>query len=96
MLRYHAMGAAIGLDARTVEPTLNELGTYARQLIRDLVALDADRSYVVIRRPGSGPPLQTGPRTAGPAQLISGSIRHGSTWLFSRRLLTLAAMHRTR
>jgi len=56
------VGALIGLDARAALQTPNGLGTYARQLTRALVELDADNSYIVIRRPRAGPPIVTGPR----------------------------------
>jgi glycosyltransferase involved in cell wall biosynthesis len=54
--------ALIGLDARTVERAPNGLGTYARQLARALIEIDSDNSYIIIRRPDSGPPLAVGPR----------------------------------
>src|SRR5262245_49683298 len=56
------MGAVIGLDARALERIPNGLGTYARQLTSALAQRDANHSYVVIRRPNSGPPIATGPR----------------------------------
>jgi glycosyltransferase involved in cell wall biosynthesis len=58
------MGAVIGLDARVVEPTPNGLGTYARQLIAALTALESDHRFVIIRRPKSGPPIAEGPRVS--------------------------------
>jgi glycosyltransferase involved in cell wall biosynthesis len=62
VVRYHAVDALIGLDARAVVRTPNGLGTYARQLARALTDLDTDNSYVIIRRPDSGPPVAAGPR----------------------------------
>src|SRR5688500_1277281 len=56
------MGARIGLDARMLAPVPSGLGTYARGLIDALTRLDSDNSYVVIRRPRSGPPIVVGPR----------------------------------
>lgn len=61
MLRYHAVGALIGLDARAADRTPNGLGTYARSLIAALVARDSEHSWVIIRRPDTGPPMATGP-----------------------------------
>jgi alpha-1,3-rhamnosyl/mannosyltransferase len=55
------MGAVIGLDARALERIPNGLGTYARQLTSALAQRDTGHSYVVIRRPNSGPPIATAP-----------------------------------
>lgn len=55
MVRYHAVGARIGIDARNIRRAPNGLGTYARNLVNALATLDTPHSFVVIRRPDSGP-----------------------------------------
>ncbi len=57
MVRYHAVGARIGIDARNIQRAPNGLGTYARNLVTALTALDSSHAFVVIRRPDSGPPV---------------------------------------
>jgi glycosyltransferase involved in cell wall biosynthesis len=54
------VGACIGIDARTIESVPNGLGTYARHLVEALTRLESEHSYVVLRRPNSGPPLAPG------------------------------------
>ena len=56
------MGRLIGLDARAANRGPNGLGTYARGLIAKLAELDTVNSYIVIRRPDTGPPMAAGPR----------------------------------
>jgi len=57
MVRYHAVGARIGIDARNIQRAPNGLGTYARNLVNALTALDTPHSFVIIRRPDSGPAI---------------------------------------
>lgn len=61
MVRYHAVGARIGIDARNIQRAPNGLGTYARNLVDALTALETSHAFVIIRRPDSGPPVAMRP-----------------------------------
>lgn len=61
MVRYHAVGARIGIDARNIQRVPNGLGTYARQLVEALATLESPHTFVVVRRPNSGPPVTAHP-----------------------------------
>jgi glycosyltransferase involved in cell wall biosynthesis len=54
-------GAVIGIDARAADPVPTGLTTYARELVRAMIAIGREHSFVVIRRPDSGPPFAEGP-----------------------------------
>jgi glycosyltransferase involved in cell wall biosynthesis len=54
--------ARIALDARMAGAVPTGLGTYATQLIRALVAIDREHSYIVIRGPEYSFPLAAGAR----------------------------------
>jgi glycosyltransferase involved in cell wall biosynthesis len=51
------MSPRIGLDARMITRVPNGLGNYARSLAEAVTRLDPGTSYIVIRRPDSGPPI---------------------------------------
>jgi glycosyltransferase involved in cell wall biosynthesis len=50
-------GALIGIDARAADGVPNGLTTYARALVAALARIDQRHSYIVIRRPNTGPPF---------------------------------------
>src|SRR5689334_20987747 len=54
-------GAVIGIDARAADPVPTGLTTYARELVRAVTTIGREHSFVIIRRPDSGPPLAEGP-----------------------------------
>jgi glycosyltransferase involved in cell wall biosynthesis len=54
-------GARIGIDARAADPVPTGLTTYARELVRAMTAIGREHSFIVIRRPASGPPFAEGP-----------------------------------
>lgn len=54
-------GALIGIDARAADPVPTGLTTYARELVGAMTAIGREHSFVVIRRPDSGPPFAEGP-----------------------------------
>jgi glycosyltransferase involved in cell wall biosynthesis len=54
-------GAVIGIDARAADPVPTGLTTYARELVRAVTTIGREHSFVVIRRPDSGPPFAEGP-----------------------------------
>ena len=56
-----ARGAVIGIDARAADPVPTGLTTYARELVRAVTTIGREHSFVIIRRPDSGPPLAEGP-----------------------------------
>jgi glycosyltransferase involved in cell wall biosynthesis len=57
-----ARGALIGIDARAADPVPTGLTTYARALVRALTTIAPEHSFVIIRRPDSGPPFAEGPK----------------------------------
>jgi len=54
-------GALIGIDARAADGVPNGLTTYARGLVTALARIDRENSYLVIRRPNTGPPFVASP-----------------------------------
>jgi alpha-1,3-rhamnosyl/mannosyltransferase len=54
-------GAVIGIDARAADPVPTGLTTYARELVKAITTIGLEHSFVVIRRPDSGPPFAEGP-----------------------------------
>jgi len=54
-------GAVIGIDARAADAVPTGLTTYARELIRAVTTVGREHSFVIIRRPHTGPPLAEGP-----------------------------------
>jgi glycosyltransferase involved in cell wall biosynthesis len=54
-------GAIIGIDARAADGVPTGLTTYARELVASLAQIDRQNSYIVIRRPGTGPAFVEAP-----------------------------------
>jgi glycosyltransferase involved in cell wall biosynthesis len=54
----------IGLDARAADPVPSGLTTYSREIVRAITFLDQTNTYIVMRRPNSGPPFVLGPTAA--------------------------------
>jgi len=54
------VSAVIGIDARAADAVPTGLTTYARELVRAVTTIGREHSFVIIRRPDSGPPFAEG------------------------------------